>query len=48
MKKMLNILFTVLAVSCIKSGRSDVPGSILGIDAGMPFDSAEVSTEWID
>lgn len=33
MKKLLNIVFAFLAVSCIKSGRSDVPESILDIDA---------------
>ena len=33
MKKFLNIVFAFLAVSCIKSGRSDVPESILEIDA---------------
>lgn len=33
MKKLLNIVFAFLAVSCIKSGRSDVQESILDIDA---------------
>lgn len=48
MIKLLNIIFAFLAVSCISSGGIDMPGSILEINADMPFDCAEVSTEWID